>query len=249
MAETCQCSGHGETRLLPRSCVCSRWFWSAHSRNQPKPSSSNRVAFAFRGAVVSCGDTLMTRSSHIPQGNSCSRMALQNERGPRCVCGGVSSVCCKRRVLVLAGVWARWAMTDRSIHSLRISTPTELLDDLRMGCGTARVPGRSPVAFGWPTPLIPCHGPLIPACACGHVKRSTSASYCYCSVLPPAFGGLIEWGVSQTYALVCNNTYRTVLVAVATDSRTRATRRAMRRQESMTVGGFWAASDNKWVGD
>ena len=40
-----------------------------------------------------------------------------------------------------------------------------------------------------------------------------------------------------------------VLIAVATAARTRATRRAMRRQESMTVGGFWAASDNKWVGD
>jgi hypothetical protein len=158
VAETCQCSGHGETRLLPRSCVCSRWFLSAHSRNQPKPSSSNRVAFAFRGAVVSCGDTLMTRSWHIPQGNS-SKMALQDERGARCIFGGLPSICCKRRMLVLAGVRAGWAMTECSIHSLRISTPTELLDDLRMGCGTARVPGRSPVASGWPTPLIPDRAP------------------------------------------------------------------------------------------
>jgi len=42
---------------------------------------------------------------------------------------------------------------------------------------------------------------------------------------------------------------RIAFIAVATAARTRATRRAMRRQESMTVGGFWAASDNKWVGD
>ena len=55
VAETCQCSGHGETRLLPRSCFCSRWFGQAGSLNQRKPSSSNRVAFAFRGAVVSVG--------------------------------------------------------------------------------------------------------------------------------------------------------------------------------------------------
>jgi hypothetical protein len=49
----------------------------------------------------------MTRSWHIPQGNSSSKMALQDERGARCIFGGLPSICCKRRMLVLAGGSAR----------------------------------------------------------------------------------------------------------------------------------------------
>lgn len=49
VAETCQCSGHGETRLLPRSCVCSRLFRRLTASTSQKPSSSNRVAYLHLG--------------------------------------------------------------------------------------------------------------------------------------------------------------------------------------------------------
>ena len=61
----------------------------------------------------------MTRSSQIPHGNFSSIMALQNERGLRWIFGGLPSICCKRRVMVLAGPGHSGKVGyDRVLHPL-----------------------------------------------------------------------------------------------------------------------------------